>query len=92
MRVLTLSYNDIEGGAARATYRLHRGLLKIGIDSKMLVRRKTSEDPNIYGSPTTYHSLTVLSAVLHGENIRENQLRLSMKRCCRLVLLMLLFL
>lgn len=47
--VLHLSARDNEGGAARATYRLHRGLRTLGVDSKMLVQKKVTDDPNIDG-------------------------------------------
>ena len=47
MRITHLSTTDQAGGAARAAYRLHRGLLKIGCDSKMLVQRKVSSDPTV---------------------------------------------
>lgn len=46
-RVLHISLSDTEGGAARAAYRLHRGLLKIGIDSHMVVVRRRSQDPTV---------------------------------------------
>ena len=42
MKILHVSTYDIEGGAARAAYRLHKSLLQIGVDSKMLVQRKMS--------------------------------------------------
>lgn len=47
MRILHIAAKDIEGGAARATYRLHRGLLELGADSRMLVREKSSSDPTV---------------------------------------------
>jgi glycosyltransferase involved in cell wall biosynthesis len=40
MKVLHLSTSDIDGGAARAAYRLHRELNELGMSSKMLVRDK----------------------------------------------------
>lgn len=49
MKVLHLSTSDIDGGAARAAYRLHQGLLQLDIDSKMLVRAKFSTDPSVIG-------------------------------------------
>ncbi|MGA9382051.1 MAG: glycosyltransferase [Phormidium sp.] len=49
MKVLMLSTSDIDGGAARATYRLHKGLQKIGVDSQIMVRIKSSEDRNVIG-------------------------------------------
>lgn len=48
IRVLHLSTSDLEGGAARAAYRLHKGLRETGIDSRMLVKNKKSSDENVY--------------------------------------------
>lgn len=45
--VLHLSTFDITGGASRAAYRLHLGLRQIGMSSRMLVRQKTSDDPDV---------------------------------------------
>ena len=50
MKVLILSANDIKGGAARAAYRLHQGLLKSNVDSQMLVQGKYSGDRTVIGS------------------------------------------
>jgi glycosyltransferase involved in cell wall biosynthesis len=47
MRVLHLSTSDVGGGAARAAYRLHTGLLRLGVDSKMLVLKGQSGDPTV---------------------------------------------
>jgi glycosyltransferase involved in cell wall biosynthesis len=47
MNVLHLSTSDIEGGAARAAYRLHQGLQTANITSKMLVRAKVSPDQTV---------------------------------------------
>ena len=48
MIVIHLNRSDLEGGAARAAYRLHVGLQKIGVDSRMLVDNKVSDDPHVY--------------------------------------------
>ncbi|KAB8335649.1 glycosyltransferase [Scytonema tolypothrichoides VB-61278] len=42
-----------EGGAgdARAAYRLHQGLLRLGINSQMLVQDKEIDDPTVIGYP-----------------------------------------
>jgi len=42
MKILLINTNDISGGAARAAYRLHTGLLKSGVDSTYLVKNKRS--------------------------------------------------
>ena len=49
MRTLLLSTHDISGGAARAAYRLHKGLISKGVDSRMLVHFKESDDPTVTG-------------------------------------------
>ena len=47
MKILIVNTSDIEGGAARAAYRLHRGLLEFEIDSQMLVQNKKSDDSKV---------------------------------------------
>jgi glycosyltransferase involved in cell wall biosynthesis len=47
MRVVHLSKNDLSGGAARAAYRLHQGLQRIGQESVMFVESRASDDPNV---------------------------------------------
>lgn len=44
MKILIVNTSDIDGGAARAAYRLHKALLSSGVDSQMLVQNKTSDD------------------------------------------------
>lgn len=50
MKILILSTYDIEGGAARATYRLHEGFQKIGVGSQMLVQTKYSDNKTVIGA------------------------------------------
>jgi glycosyltransferase involved in cell wall biosynthesis len=45
MKTLILSTFDARGGAAIAARRLHTGLRSIGVDSRMLVQEKASDDP-----------------------------------------------
>src|SRR6266404_9557531 len=47
MRILHLATDDNFGGAARAAYRQHLALRGHGIDSRMLVRHKHSDDANV---------------------------------------------
>ena len=47
MKILIVSTFDEFGGAAKATYRIHKSLLTQGIDSKMLVQRKQSDDETV---------------------------------------------
>ena len=47
VRVAQLSHSDSGGGAGIAAYRLHRALLDLGVDSRMLVLRKGTDDPSV---------------------------------------------
>ena len=47
MKILHLSTSDLDGGAARAAYRLHQGLQDIDVNSQMLVRAKNSLDSTV---------------------------------------------
>ena len=49
MKILHINTFDIQGGAARAAYRLHKSLQSIGLESKMLVRTKKSDDFTVIG-------------------------------------------
>lgn len=44
MKILHVNTNDIEGGAARAANRLHKGLLQKNIYSRMIVNNKKTDD------------------------------------------------
>lgn len=50
MYPLLVNTVDIKGGAARAAYRLHEGLRSVGVDSKLLARRKYSGDQKVIGA------------------------------------------
>lgn len=49
MKILHVNISDLHGGAARAAYRLHQGLLSAGIESRMLVVSKKSDDRTAIG-------------------------------------------
>ena len=52
MKVLQLNHSDINGGAARAAYRIHHAIRDSGIDSQMLVNVAASGDWTVQG-PTS---------------------------------------
>ena len=52
MKVLQLNHSDINGGAARAAYRIHHAICDSGIDSQMLVNVAASGDWTVQG-PTS---------------------------------------
>ncbi len=50
MKILQVNTSDISGGAARAAYRIHKGLQGSGgINSRMLVQDKLSDDKTVIG-------------------------------------------
>lgn len=49
MKPVLLSYSDLSGGAGRAAYRLHRGLIDLGVTSRMVVQDKASRDSTVFG-------------------------------------------
>jgi glycosyltransferase involved in cell wall biosynthesis len=61
MKILIVNTSDIEGGAARAAYRLHKALLKEGVDSHMLVQSKKSDDYTVIGPETKLEKFINLS-------------------------------
>ena len=52
MKIFQVNTSDISGGAARAAYRIHKGLQGTGMDSKMLVQTKLSDDKTVIGPST----------------------------------------
>lgn len=47
MRILQISHFDRVGGACIAAYRQHQALLRAGVDSRMWVRQKFTQDPAV---------------------------------------------
>ncbi|NER81123.1 MAG: glycosyltransferase, partial [Leptolyngbya sp. SIO1D8] len=68
MKPLLLSTTDIEGGAARAAYRLHQGFKQIGVPSQMLVRGRFSRDRSITAEKSL---LTKLGPQMNGFPLRR---------------------
>ncbi len=52
MKVIQLNYSDINGGAARAAYRIHHALRQAEVDSRMWVDSATSGDWTVQGPAT----------------------------------------
>jgi len=58
MKVFQLNYSDINGGAARAAYRIHHALLGSGIDSQMLVNVAVSGNWTVQGPASKWDKLS----------------------------------
>ena len=62
MKVLTINTNDSMGGAAREAYNKFRGLKNIGVESKMFVARKTTNDFDVIASENKFRKFISLIA------------------------------
>ena len=61
MKVFTFSFNDKKGGAAISAYRLHTLLRKSGIDIKMFVARKFTNDDSVIGPKNNFYKIIQLT-------------------------------
>jgi len=52
MKILIVNVSDRDGGAARAAFRLHEGLLDVGVESCMLVQSKLGDNYTVIGPVT----------------------------------------
>lgn len=58
---MMLNTYDNAGGAAMATYRLHRGLRSIGVNSQLMVSHKGTDDSTVIGRETQSRVQKVIS-------------------------------
>lgn len=70
MKVVLVSTFDTNGGAARATYRLHQGLCNANISSQLLVQLKQSDVNTVNGESAA----SATAQVKHGLKVLLNQL------------------
>ncbi|MBK2110244.1 glycosyltransferase family 4 protein [Francisella tularensis] len=72
MKILIVNTSDIQGGAARAAYRLHRSLLDANIDSQMLVQSKASDDCTVITEDSRLRRyLNKLRPIIDGLPVRK---------------------
>ena len=81
MNVLIINTFDTKGGAARAAYRLHKGLNQIGIHSSMLVKEKESQDEKVLQikpllDDDSLHELEIIDTITKNY-IRNNRTALT---------------
>jgi len=74
MKIVHLSTYDRFGGAAIAAYRQHTALRRSGMDSVMVVRHKTTNDPavQLFGGGSKVERLTrIVRRIRHGVHVRS---------------------
>ena len=74
MKVLLLSTNDNNPGAAQAAYRLHQGFKSIGTNSQMLVQTKKTDVSTVIGSSSS----SGIGQVISGSRLTLGQLPLKL--------------
>ena len=57
VKVLHVNYSELEGGAATGVNRLHKALLKLNIESKILVIQKNTKELETIGPTRTFDIL-----------------------------------
>jgi glycosyltransferase involved in cell wall biosynthesis len=77
--ILQINTHDASGGAGKAAYRLHKGLLSIGQNSKFLAREATGRDPGVFSSPADrrYERHLVSDRLINKYGIGFNRTSLS---------------
>jgi glycosyltransferase involved in cell wall biosynthesis len=77
MRVVHISTYDIDGGAARAAYRLHESLLGAGQQSTMLVRTRHSQDKSVQSFELRKNSDSLFGSLIQKYYADYNRTELS---------------
>src|SRR4051794_19709802 len=72
MRIVHLSTSDVAGGAARAAFRLHTGLKRLGHESTMLVLRKAGKDAAVEQFRMPGDPMSRLRAKFRARRIRKD--------------------
>jgi glycosyltransferase involved in cell wall biosynthesis len=72
VRITHLTTYDVSGGAARATYRLHKGLGAAGHESRILALYKSSTDPAVFQFVPPRDILTRLSRGLKRRRLERS--------------------
>ena len=72
MKTIQISTTDTQGGAARAAYRLHKGLIQIGENDIMVTMTKMSSDPNI-SKVDTVTTNEAISQEIESYNVIQDQ-------------------
>lgn len=71
MKVLHINYSDRQGGASIAAYRHHEALIRAGIESKMLVFDKKTNNPNVILSTCSQKRLKFLHYRIISKILRK---------------------
>ena len=71
MKIIHLNYSDINGGAARAAYRIHHSVLESDIDSRLWVNNATTNDWTVETQVNKQEKATALVQKIAGQLCRR---------------------
>jgi glycosyltransferase involved in cell wall biosynthesis len=71
MKVLQLNHSDINGGAARAAYRIHHAVRNAGVDSTMLVNIAAAGDWTVEGPTRNWNKVIARVRPQFGSLVRK---------------------
>lgn len=75
MRILQVNHADQRGGAAQVAWSLHQSFNSLGIDAKMVVSRKFSDDDKIIVIENEkYKSLLIKSLLIISKSVKSSSL------------------
>ncbi len=77
MKIVQVSTYDVRGGAARAAYRLHKGLVKTGRDCTFLARRKYSSDDTVIAPSSNGKDERFLYSAIQNQYINAHRTEIS---------------
>ena len=79
MKILHVNYSELIGGAAIGANRLHKALLKLSINSEMLVVEKSTNEKNVHGPKTSLEELISKSKKILSRFIKRKFMKTSNK-------------
>ena len=47
IKILSISTSDSGGGAAKAAYRIHKSVCELGVESRLIVKQKSTDDTTV---------------------------------------------
>lgn len=86
MKIVHLSTSDVKGGAARAAYRVHSGLSRLGHESSMVVQNRSSADPSVSAYQPSRQIVDRLRRRLRIRKIKKDYERYRLTLSCDLEL------
>lgn len=72
MKIAHISTSDCRGGAAKAAYRLHQGLVGVGVDSHFIVQEKDTDDPRVHGPVNLFGKVRARVSARLDSGIRKS--------------------